>query len=258
MSSIHSNKSINLLYTFTYLLYTSIQTNPLYGLEYATDPMTEMKWHAAIFHIDEKHFDHIEEILLEYDIGGYLIGCEVEPFHHYHVLFEANDRIYNTFSKRLIEKYGLRGNAKKGKARQYGKIKKIEDLEKLKSYTIKDGNYRSNLTKSELDAYFAASFKKKNDRRHLEQMVDHINTLPETINELKRLHLPTEGPCFEDLDYSNKQEYNLLKYNIIKYYIEKDLNISRNILLSAMIFFIRRTDQLHIFTKTSLLFKLIN
>ena len=120
-----------------------------------------MTWHAAVFHIQEDEFDFIEETLIEYDIGGYLIGHETDPFHHYHILMESNAKVYNTFSKRLIEKYGLRGKASKGKARQYGKIKNIKDLEKLKSYTVKDGNYRSNLSPEEVQAYFEKSYKKK-------------------------------------------------------------------------------------------------
>ena len=41
--------------------------------------------------------------------------------------------------KKLIEKYNLRGKAGKDQARQYGRISKIKDLEKLKSSTVKDG-----------------------------------------------------------------------------------------------------------------------
>lgn len=140
------------------------------------------KWIACMFHIHKEEFDSIESTLLDYDIQGYLIGFEETPYHHYHLLFQGTDTIYNAFSKRLIEKYNLRGSAKQGKSRQYGRISKIKDLEKLKSYTVKDGDIRTNLSQEEVTKIIEDSFKK-----------DKVKTLIEEISasviELSLIHI---------------------------------------------------------------------
>lgn len=183
-----------------------------------------MIWHACMFHISLDEFDFIEDTLLEYDIGGYLIGHESEPHSHYHMLFQSNNKVYNTFSKRLVEKYGLRGQAKKGKARQYGKIKLIKDLEKLKSYTIKDGNFRSNLQPGELESYFEQSFKKKDLRKHMDRCSEYLDSL----DLHKSLIRWSQDPSFDDVTTrSYTPHFTLLKKEIINYNLKNDLRISR-------------------------------
>lgn len=178
----------------------------------------ELKWIASMFHIDQTEYDFIENTLKEYDIGGYLIGHEETPYSHFHILFQGNDNIYNAFSKRLILKYNLRGKAGKDKTRQYGKIKAIKDLEKLKSYTIKDNNYRSNLSESEVNAYFEKSFKKKNHNELIDKTVLHMDELP-NIFEIKSHQ--------NNWDSTNSSCFDKIKMALIDYCLINDLKITR-------------------------------
>ena len=101
------------------------------------------KWIACMFHLKETEFDYLEDTLLNYDIAGYIIGFEAQPYPHFHLIFQSSDLNYNSFSKKIVEKYQLRGKAGKDLCRQYGRISKIKDLEKMKVYTLKDGGIRS-------------------------------------------------------------------------------------------------------------------
>jgi hypothetical protein len=118
---------------------------------------------ACFFTLPETEFDTLEEILLTYDIGRYLIGFETNPDakkkEHFHLLFEGTDGIYNAFSKRIIEKYGLRGKGRGNK--KYGRVlKDIRDLEKMCSYTVKEGNYRGNFPEVDIQQWYSESFSK--------------------------------------------------------------------------------------------------
>lgn len=135
---------------------------------------THSDYIACIFHIDQIHFDYLEETLKEYDIGHYLIGHEVEPYHHFHVLFQGTEKMYTLFSKRIIEKFKLRGQAKQGKPRQYGKLKLIDNIDKLMSYTVKDGNVRSNLPEETLEKIKEQSFRKDETKRLIQKVLDSL------------------------------------------------------------------------------------
>lgn len=135
---------------------------------------TNSDYIACMFHIDALHFDYIEQTLKEYDIGHYLIGHEIEPYHHFHILFQGTDKIYTLFSKRIIEKFNLRGQAKSGKTRQYGKLKLIENIDKLMAYTVKDGNVRSNLPADTLAIIKEQSFKKDETKRLINKVIDEL------------------------------------------------------------------------------------
>ena len=107
-------------------------------------------------------------ILREYDIGGYIVGLEKsENTHqetngeHFHFCVEMTELDYNKYRKRcFIDKFGLRGQAKLGQPRQYGKVKQIENIVRMKAYTIKDGNFRTNLTETEIAGLGEIAFKK--------------------------------------------------------------------------------------------------
>lgn len=114
-------------------------------------------------HIPHEHIDYVENTLLEYpEVTTYLIGMEQTDYEHMHFVVHATkDTWYRNFSKRVfIDKFKLRGKATKGKPRQYGKIGKIKDQYKLKCYTVKDKNVRTNMPQNEIDEYVENSRKK--------------------------------------------------------------------------------------------------
>ena len=185
------------------------------------------QWIACMFHIHQDEYDYIESTLLDYDIQGYIIGHEIVPFSHYHILFQGTNQIYNAFSKRLIEKYNLRGKAGKDQTRQYGRISKIKDLEKLKSYTVKDGNIRTNLTEEETKKIIETSFKKANTL----SLIDEIGT------QLSELHNETNILTSTFTEHFKEPSFRwIIKQLIKKKHFKINKSILKNILLKAIIF----------------------
>lgn len=127
-------------------------------------------------HAEHKYYDYLETTLKEYDIGGYVIAYEKEPYEHFHFLVEMEEADYTRFRKRVfIDKLNLRGQAKEGKSRQYGKVKEIDNFEKMLSYTIKDEQFRSNLDQEQIDNALDKSFKKEKPKLLKEKVVKFID-----------------------------------------------------------------------------------
>lgn len=132
---------------------------------------------AFMGHMPLADYDYLESTLLEYDIGGYLIGAETSKsgVEHYHFLVEMTTDDYHLFAERVFrKKYKLRGRATKGQARQYGKLKEIRDFERLKSYTLKEGNIRTNMSDEELASAKENSFSKNEKIDNREKMVNAL------------------------------------------------------------------------------------
>lgn len=142
----------------------------------------EDRWIAFMGAIEHVHFDYLETVIKEYDIGGYIISAETASAshtetngEHFHFLVQICEKDYTRFAKRVfIDKFALRGRAVKGKPRQYGKVAKIENLEKMKTYTVKDGNFRTNLSDDEIKEYVESSFVKDEKRKILDELLDEM------------------------------------------------------------------------------------
>lgn len=128
-----------------------------------------VKSQAFMAHIPHADISGIVQELLQ-DIrpgSKYLIACENKPYEHIHFLVEMSDVTYSKFAKRIfIDRYKLRGRAVKGLPRQYGKLNKLENLERMKIYMLKGlkdpGNkYIYNLEQSYIDKLYEQSFKKR-------------------------------------------------------------------------------------------------
>ncbi len=133
-----------------------------------------MDWIACMFHLEEEHAHYLEQTLLSYDIGLYLIGFENDKYPHFHVLFQGDTKIYTNFSKKIVEKFKLRGKAKDGKSRQYGKVKDIESVDKMAAYTLKDGNIRTNMEEKDLEKYRSISYKKNEEKKLFLKILDKL------------------------------------------------------------------------------------
>jgi hypothetical protein len=187
----------------------------------------KMDFIACMFHIPASEFDYIEETLKSYDIGRYLIGQELTPYEHYHIVFEGNEKIYHTFSTKLKKKYQLRGRAIKGHPRQYGKIKDIEDIEKLLAYTVKDGNFRGTFSATDIQRFVENSFKKDDIKQFRKEVMEHI----EGLNDLYR-KTSFDGTTF----YDDRK----LKLQIMKYYRDNKIEFTKskiNLIFNYMIQF---------------------
>ena len=75
---------------------------------------------------------------------------------------------YNAYVKRVFkDKFKLSGRAGNGEGRQYGRVKDIENIVKMKAYVLKDGNFRTNAPEDEIKELLTIAFKK--DEKETEQ-----------------------------------------------------------------------------------------
>jgi len=108
-----------------------------------------VKWQVFMAHINHSEKMYLMEQLTTFK---YLFGMEYSGYEHFHFLVEMSDKEYHSFSKRVFkDKYQLRGRATKGAPRQYGKERKIRDIQKVARYTCKDKNVETNMTEAELE-----------------------------------------------------------------------------------------------------------
>lgn len=188
----------------------------------------EQKFIACYFTLTEDKFDDLEQTLLLYDVGKYLIGFEItndtKQKEHFHLLFEATEQIYNNFSKCICDRYGLRCKGKGNK--KYGKVKTIRDLEKMCSYTLKQGNFRTNgFEEDRIKDWYDKSFNKKKQRdisleifKHLDE---NLKYNPHNDYELKKDEM---SKCF----YPETNALNFFKKiqkQIITYIITEEIEI---------------------------------
>ncbi len=142
----------------------------------------ELKWNSFFGAIDHMWFDYLEEKLLEYDIGYYIIAAETaEDKHkktkgqHFHFVVQMTEKDYNAYVKRVFkDKFKLSGRAGNGEGRQYGRVKAIEDIIRMKAYVMKDGNFRSNIPKDEQLELLSIAFKKDEKETELKEFRDRL------------------------------------------------------------------------------------
>lgn len=195
-----------------------------------------LKWISCMFHIPLSEYDYIQDTLLNYDIAGYFIGHESTPYSHFHILFEGTNKIYNAFSRILVEKYDLRGKATVGLARQYGRIKQIRDIERMKQYTVKDGNVRSNIPQETLDEYMKSSFKVQDIRSMQICISDELDDLSDFSNYITKENDKYDNYLISKIkkkiiEISLEKKYKLTKSalnNFVGYYLTYSKIINRS------------------------------
>ena len=196
-----------------------------------------MKYLGFMAHLSEDEFDYLEEVLQEYNIGSYLIGFENEPYDHFHFLVEMELKDYHNFTQRVfVKKYKLRGKAQANQPRQYGKIKDIQDLEKLKSYTIKDNNYRSNLSQADVLRIFEQSHKKECLKLLKDKMYDWVENA-----------FSTQDLTIDELNQNGKlsckrNNIDSAKYLIVDFCIQNNVQITNSKLKTFYNFWLAKSD----------------
>lgn len=196
-------------------------------------------------HIPAKEIDIVENMIKEYpEVVTYLIGIEKEPYEHMHfVITHTNPKFYHKFSKKLFkDKYNLKGKWYKidGKTypRQYGKIKEVNDYEKLCSYCVKDGNIRSNMPQNELDDFVKKSYKKSELEGYYMQILQKLNDFDkknqqdyarsqkQIVDEkiMTNKILETTEQMYKRIDQYEKSRERNIKIYIIKLLKEKKID----------------------------------
>lgn len=204
--------------------------------------------------IPYKDADYILEQINNYDPLRYLIVFEhplgPKGYPHYHYLVWWTDKNYNAFIKKVREKYNLRGKAQKNLRKQYGRLKNIEDLEKLQTYMMKDQMtdlndekyakyWRYNITDEDIEKFKKASFKKDNQTETCYKCIEYVKKNLNMIDEYQSVkivkHLGDGMITYEDsIDY--EQQVKLL---MIQFHVEKDLRINKTTINNYYIEYIR-------------------
>lgn len=188
-------------------------------------------------HLSLEKFDELEERIKLFDTE-YLIAYENAKYEHYHFIVKITDKEYHNFCQEYFKKkYKLCGRAVKGQPRQYGKEKQIKDLDRSLIYTLKDGNYRTNMDKDYIKELYEKSFKKDNKKeKHMDLLFKHLDS--------KHIPYDTENYCNQyKVQYckTNKDILAEIYYFILK---NKDieLSLSRTAINNYFLKYLRTTQ----------------
>lgn len=160
----------------------------------------ESKYHA--FYVDLPHKDFSENckrVTEHYSVSKYLITAEKtsKGVEHYHFLIHCTQNTYAAIMGWFKSQYGLIGKADKDGRRQYGKLKRIRNIDQLKIYMMKDWDeyklLHTNIDKKEIENLFALS-KKKSDR------MDRLEILKSQFRETLEKNIKSEITEYEDYD----------------------------------------------------------
>ena len=183
-------------------------------------------WIAFMAVLPHSLSQEIVEKLTSYpSTEGYIIAMETaQGSHsetngeHFHFVVQMSPDDYNKLCNTFFKnKHKLRGRALKDKPRQYGRVKNIQDLDKMMAYTCKDANIISNLTDEQLDKYINMSFKKQVDRNLEDDIIEFIQKDIERDIDNQIRRDPTT--CWSEIIFPDKRD---IYFRIIDYCIEKN------------------------------------
>lgn len=196
--------------------------------------------------LPQGEIDNLEQKLENYlpygEESKYIIAHEISTAtkkSHFHVICENLE--WNKFRDNiLIKKYQL-----KSKNKQFGKVKKIKDINKMISYIVKQGKLlkepeeikaqrRTNLDDNLIQEYLENSYQKEDDRSHIELCLDKLAALPYQYE-----FSDTDLVCkkIQILDYfkQNKLECNFNKVQrIFDMYLMRQEHLSANTIYEIM------------------------
>lgn len=168
------------------------------------------------------------------DAPKYVIGMETSvdshaetQGEHMHVFADMDEPLYDRFRKTvLVKKYNLRGQARSGLPRQYGKIRCIRDETKMLQYTVKDLNIRfEGYTVEEIQAYIKHSYPKTERRNLRDEVVSYLDS--------------------QNLWQDNQFQVTQAEIAVIRFYIENtDKTITKNIIKNHVIHYLQKMGKL--------------
>ena len=190
----------------------------------------ENKYHAFYVDLPHKDFYKITENLCEhYTVEKYLITAEktAKGIEHYHFLLYCTQNTYAAIMQKLKSDYSLCGKAGKNGRRQYGKMKKIASLDRLKIYMLKDWKewnlIKTNIDKEQIEALHAMSFKKNEKMARQEELKKEYQEL------LKQHQADYEKAATDTVSFYEKslESHNtkiiLAKYAVKVWSVKEDL-----------------------------------
>lgn len=167
-----------------------------------------MSWIACMAHIEHSNKEYINGYI-DNRFTDYIIAYETSDVvgeHIHFILWAENANDYHNLCQNVFKKkFQLRGKATKGKCRQYGKVKKIETINKMMAYTVKDENvtYKigEHLTAADIKLAFDSSFKKE------EKMDKYNNLMKKYIANVKETQTDSNLTTRNDLTAAIIENY---------------------------------------------------
>ena len=192
----------------------------------------ELSYHAFYVDLPHSEFTTITDNMVEhYTIQDYLIVAEKtkQGIEHYHFLLHCTQNTYAAIMQKLKTDYQLKGKAEKDARRQYGKLKKIESLDRLKIYMLKDWKewklIKTNIDNEKIELLHALSFKKN-------EKMARTEILKKQYRELLKKHQKDHESVKNMDDYtqftqnsfdSHKCRELLVKYALTVWTVKEDL-----------------------------------
>ena len=166
----------------------------------------------------------------------YLIGLETSKDthqdtsgQHYHVCVNMTDKQYDSFRNTvLVKHYGLRGQARDGKARQYGTVKNVRDKTKMLQYTVKDHNIiYKNFTLNQIQELLDSSYHRPEKRDFHKELVQFLDS-PE-------LFLTWEIDNPDCLYGQTEINYYTMEKTIVEYLVKNSDKIPTKSLIQSLV-----------------------
>lgn len=120
--------------------------------------MESKKYQCCFYAVRHTEYDYVKERLLHHIEKDHMwaISKEISDTahqdisgEHIHVMAQLTDKQYEALNKNMKDKYKLRGRAKSGLGRQYGK-EEVKSNGAFFNYIKKDGNFETNITDDEI------------------------------------------------------------------------------------------------------------
>lgn len=174
----------------------------------------------CFYAIQHQFKDKFMEIIKKYCTKCFIVALEkAKNTHketngeHLQCIFDMEETTYGNMNKALIKEFKLRGQARDGLGRQYGKITKdkINDLELACIYTTKEGNVISNIEQEQIKEWYEKSYMKK-----------RLFNIKYLIEYLDSFHYYQDNREFYFSDYLEK-----IKEHIIEYHLDYKIELPR-------------------------------
>lgn len=193
---------------------------------------------VALSHSERETFREFLEKYLD-PMAPYIIGSETaKDAHqdtsgqHFHICCNMTDKQYDSFRKTILVKhYQLKGQARDGKARQYGRVRSIRDETRMMQYSVKDKNIiYKNIDLKTIQQLIDASYHRPEKRNYLDECMQHLDEHSGDFVEFQNNLLFQEQVV----------NYSKIEKCALAYYVrETEKTISRSLLRMATIHFMR-------------------
>ena len=190
---------------------------------------TNVKWQSGFFCVAHVHVEDMHTRVQNWTRGYYVLSKEIAndahwltKGEHYHVVAQMTNDDWHSLSSAVKNKYKLNGKAINGVGRQYGKVKCINDVEKMITYCMKDNDFLTNLPDDERDRLSQLSFKPPDASTYQQTLVNN------GLKPNKKKQVPWVQTVVDELleKYGHDHDFS------IKH--ESDFNNLRNFLFSRL------------------------